>query len=314
MDKLWSITQLNVSYDIFLELDIKKMHVFFILQKKLKIWFVMLVLTCCIPEKVQSEMVKLQDSTWLDYIRFVFSAALLTFSAVVTCYAILEKKTSFWPSVPGWAALIIFLVALFFLAVMEGLQIALVELKRQELESFRISHPKAYRIGQLAAKGDNVERFLMGRQVFVVCLVFFSAKLTTIHSTEGGFLFPVHPVVQVIFLETGLLSCVVVVILAQLLPQIIASKYPVQFMQLEIVMKPALIACLLLEATGITHICWVFSTLVARMSGIEDKNGEAVEKEDWEKKIGSNNNTQEKRVVAGSTINSGYIQEHQNYS
>jgi len=228
-------------------------------------------------------MVKLLEATWFDYVRFVFSASLLTFSTVVTVYAILEQKTAFWSSVPGWAALLIFLVCLFFLAVMEGLQIAIVELKRQQPETYRKSHPDAYLLGQLAFKGDNVERFLLGRQVFVVCLVFFSAKLTTIHGSESAdFLFPVPHVVQVIFLETGLLACVVVVIVSQLLPQIIASKYPVQFMQLSVVMKPALLACLALEYTGITHMCWVFSTLVVRLVGVEGRDGKAIKKEDWE--------------------------------
>lgn len=71
-------------------------------------------------------------------------------------------------------------------------------------------------------------------KVFVVCCVFFAAKLTTIHSrNEDGeldFLFYVPKVVQTIFLETGLLACVVVVIIAQLMPQIVASLYPVQFL------------------------------------------------------------------------------------
>jgi len=143
-------------------------------------------------------MVNLKDSTVFDYIRYVGSFALLMFSTVVTFYAILEQKTSFWKAVPGWAALIIFLLVLFLLGVMEGIQIALVELKRQDPETYKESHPQAYRLGQIAAKGDNIERFLMGRQVFVVCLVFFAAKLTTIHGRNpDGFLFPVPEIVQV---------------------------------------------------------------------------------------------------------------------
>ena len=75
--------------------------------------------------------------------------------------------------------------------------------------------------------------------------MFFAAKLTTIHGrSPDGFLFPVPEVVQVLknlnlpsmahfnpqtlLLETGLLACVVVVIVAQLTPQIIASVYPVR--------------------------------------------------------------------------------------
>merc|ERR1712241_1476776 len=183
----------------------------------------------------QTKMVNLKDSTVYDYIRYVGSFALFVFSTVVTVYAILQQKTSFWQAIPGWAALLIFLLVLFLIGVMEGIQIALVELKLQDPATYKATHPKAYRLGQIAARGDNIERFLMGRQctdqVFVVCLVFFAAKLTTIHGrSPDGFLFPVPEVVQTLLLETGLLACVVVVIVAQLTPQIIASVYPVEFM------------------------------------------------------------------------------------
>ena len=72
----------------------------------------------------------------------------------------------------------------------------------------------------------------MGRQVFVVFLVFFAAKLTTIHlQGDEGFLFPIPAWFETVFLETGLLACIIVVILAQLMPQIVAAKYPVHFLQ-----------------------------------------------------------------------------------
>ena len=55
----------------------------------------------------------------------------------------------------------------------------------------RHSHPRAFKLGRRAARRDNVERFLMGRQMFVVFIVFFAAKLTTIHSeSDTDFLFP----------------------------------------------------------------------------------------------------------------------------
>ena len=50
---------------------------------------------------------------------------------------IIEQKTNFWHAVPGWAALIIFIIILFWLGLMEGLQVALVELKRVDIEQFR---------------------------------------------------------------------------------------------------------------------------------------------------------------------------------
>jgi len=208
-------------------------------------------------------MVNLKESKVTDYIRYVFSFALLVFSSVVTFYAIWTQKTSFWKAVPGWAAIILFLVVLVLLGIMEGLQIALVELKRQHPDTYKHSHPRAYKLGQVAAIDDNIEKFLMGRQVSVVCLVFFAAKLTTIHGRdEDGFLFPVPEVVQTLLLETGLLACVIVVIVAQLVPQIVASQYPVQFMQLFVNM-PAYYTCIALEMTGITHFTWVLAHLAS---------------------------------------------------
>merc|ERR1719315_712854 len=163
--------------------------------------------------------------------------------------------------------MIIFLLVLFLLGVMEGLQIALVELKRQEPEAYKNSHPVAYKLGQMAMKGDNVERFLMGRQVF------FAAKLTTIHgNSESGFLFYVPDWVQALFLETGLLACVVVVIVAQLMPQIVASLYPTQFLQL-VVMRPAYWACIVLETSGITHICWVLAWCMSFILRMKEEIG-----------------------------------------
>ncbi len=215
-------------------------------------------------------MVDLREAGAVDYVRFVFSALLLLFSAIVTSYAIIEQKTNFWDAVPGWAALILFVLVLFWLGVVEGLQIALVELKRQHSDAYKRTHPRAYHLGQIAGKRDNTERFLMGRQVFVVFLVFFAAKVTTIHSNnKEDFLFPVPGWFRSVFLETGILACVVVVIVAQLMPQIVAAKYPVHFLQIWI-MRQAYYACIFLEITGITHICWVLSHCMSQLFGMHD--------------------------------------------
>ena len=53
-----------------------------------------------------------------------------------------------------------------------------------------------------------------------------------------------------IFLETGILACLLVVILAQLMPQIVAAKHPVAFLEISI-MRLGYTACILLESTGV---------------------------------------------------------------
>ena len=193
-------------------------------------------------------MVNLKDSTVFDYIRYVGSFALFVFSTVVTVYAILQQKTSFWQAWPTWWPMHMGNWAWLeisdknvgctryeILSHHSGYtrlgcsahlhtcplphrgdgghtgaiwpsclhswerttQIALVELKLQDPATYRLiqllvqlanwkdniilykipvqanshhrlTHPKAYRLGQAAARGDNIERFLMGRQVFFI--------------------------------------------------------------------------------------------------------------------------------------------------
>ena len=97
-------------------------------------------------------MVELRQANVLDYLRFAFSTLLLFVSTVVIVYAIIFTKTNFWHQVQGRVALVLFVLDLFWLGVVEGLQIALVELKRQHPDSYKNSHPRAFRLGEIAAK------------------------------------------------------------------------------------------------------------------------------------------------------------------
>lgn len=210
----------------------------------------------------------------------------MVFSFVVTFYAIWEQKTGFFKEVPGWGSLIIFIVALFLLGIVEGLQLALVELKRQDPETYKDSHPTAYRLGKITSKGDNIEKFLVGRQVIVVFLVFFSAKMTAITVPGQDFFFPIPSWFSSIFLETGLLASLIVVVVAQLTPQIVASVFPVQFLQLPF-MKPVYYMCLLLEFTGLTHVCWLLVHMLSLLFGMSSGkevgmlDNESVQSEDF---------------------------------
>ena len=64
-------------------------------------------------------MVDVRESSAFDVLRYILSAILLSFSLVVTIYAILFQHTMFWDVVPGWAALLLFIVDLFILGVVE---------------------------------------------------------------------------------------------------------------------------------------------------------------------------------------------------
>ena len=136
---------------------------------------------------------------------------------------------------------------------------------KQETEAYRVSHPRAYATGRLAFKGENIERFLIGRQLCVIFLVFFIARLTT----SNALWFMRGSGVATFIMEAGLLGALIVAVLAQLAPQIVASKFPVQFMQCR-GMNSALRICLFLEATGIAHATWLIAYAWIRLAGWRD--------------------------------------------
>ena len=83
----------------------------------------------------------------------------------------------------------------------------------------------------------------------------------------------------------------VVVILAQLMPQIVASLHPVQFLEL-MVMRPAYYACIFLETSGVTHICWVLSWCLSRLFSMKEEivGGETDGIEEKKRGVDSNAN------------------------
>merc|ERR1719463_808485 len=114
----------------------------------------------------------------LTIVRYVISCALVSFAIFVVVAAIATNATSFF-GVPQWMQALLLIVCLVCLGIVEGLQIALVELMKQHTETYRVSHPRAYATGVLCFRSENLERFLIGRQLCVIFLVFFIARLTT---------------------------------------------------------------------------------------------------------------------------------------
>ena len=121
------------------------------------------------------------DSKWTiaaDVTRIAFSICLLLFSAISVIYAIATSSTTM-PAFPPWSQYICLAISLLILGVLEGLQIAVVELAHKDPEQYRRMYPRAAKLLAFENRGRNVERFLMGRQVLVVFTVFVAARITT---------------------------------------------------------------------------------------------------------------------------------------
>ena len=204
----------------------------------------------------------------MEIFRYVWSTALLLFSLAIVLYAQIEYYIVFYPGVPNWLAVILLFVFLGILGTMEGTMIALTQLRKVDPETYRTTHPYAYRTAVYAYKGSRIERFLNGRQVFVVLCGFQLAKLTTpnlrtLDEQIGGFF-------ETLF-TTGLLGSFIVCILGQLTPQIFAAKFPFTFLNLPFLGFVVRI-CLAVEFTGITYACWAISRAVVKMTGVPWKS------------------------------------------
>merc|ERR1719146_26907 len=101
--------------------------------------------------------------------RYTYSLALITF-CVVTVMAVIGTKQSSAADngIPVGVAIPLFWAMIIWLAWIEGGQGALVGLQPTPKEAYAESHPITYKNCVLAHAGDNMERYIVGRQFLVV--------------------------------------------------------------------------------------------------------------------------------------------------
>ena len=167
---------------------------------------------------------------------------------------------------PAWLHYMLFVFSIVLLAYLEGLQVAILSLEHVSPTSFPVQAVRARASHRLATgqRGLNVQRFLVGRQFFVVFVVFLSAQLTTYPGLPKTAL-PEWLYVAVI--NTGLPGALVVLAFGQLMPQLIAATHPVTVMNL-VGSYQVIQLALGFEFIGITHFSWLLAEMVKRCSGL----------------------------------------------
>merc|ERR1719219_2625639 len=194
---------------------------------------------------------------YLDLIRYIFATILTIISTILICYSIGAGLAA----LPGHPVILYILLIfdIVLLAYLEGLQIAILALERTSPETF-IQKRRAYASQTLAMRynGHNVQRFLVGRQFFVVFVVFLCAQLTTYAELD----IPWMPRwMFVALIQTGLPGALIVLAFGQLCPQLIATTNPITFMQLPGCWS-VIQLCLYFESIGVTHFSWVLAMTV----------------------------------------------------
>ena len=200
--------------------------------------------------------------------RAIFSLSALAFSFAVTLDALFDGKTTAWESVPGVISVIVFFVLMCIAGLMEGMQIALfavVNLSENELAERKMAKSTC----RLAFSGNNLQAFLIGRQIFVTLCTFVIARLTTldVEVGVGENIFGVPDGLQTFF-NTGLLGAIITTVVGSLAWRIIAASFPVAFLSNPLVYL-ILRLCLVFEASGVCSAAWLLALINKQMLGYQ---------------------------------------------
>ena len=200
----------------------------------------------------------------LDGIRLVFSLALLSLSIAAVFYSIVVCATLFPSSFPNWGLFILFFVALFLLGVTEGMHVACVQVAYRDFPSnYRLLYPNALSILDYQNQGNNLQHFLVGRQIVVLFCVFILGRVTTSDDFFG--LSNISEVFVSAYIYSGFAGVILTVQIGQITPQIISSKYPLNYLNIWFI-KYVFYFCIFLEQTGICYAVWLIGWIFFKIT------------------------------------------------
>jgi len=199
----------------------------------------------------------------------VLSASLLLFSCILITAAVFEQQTRATGPAFGLhpaAAFVLFLVALLWLAVIEGGLNCVVGLRPVVAATYQESHPIAYRCTAAAHKGENLERFIVGRQYMDLSMVFTISFLVS--ALKGASVLGLPDIVCNVFLGSGLAMVLVTIVFGQLVMQINSADCMLDYMNNRIMLLSTYLA-LAVEASGICHAAYLIQIVATKMAGKE---------------------------------------------
>jgi hypothetical protein len=210
------------------------------------------------PKAKEQEMTT-QDKAF-DYLKYVVSFCVLTMYFSYLMFGMWSGESLLGQSgLPGFAVFACFSACILFLAMLEGVQVAILvrENKDPDENNFEETHPRAHALMKRATHEKNVRRFLIGRQFFVIFVVFLINQCTIFPDIQK---FGVNNILWFFVIQLGLPTALNVLCFGQLPAQLLANHDPMLFMN-----RPGprftLEVCLFTEITGIAHFSWVVTSL-----------------------------------------------------
>ena len=206
----------------------------------------------------------------LNTIKRVVSAGLLVFSIVVISVTIFDEQTRLSEELGSAVAFVAMWLALVWLARVEGGQACMVGLPPVDPSLYKESHRISHQVCAIGHKGDNLERYLMGRQFMVLVLVFvINMAASPVEDAKER-----RTVIGQFFMEFGLALILLTAMVGQLFTQVTASYCMLDYMNSHFMTFTVYVA-LAIEASGILHASYLVQYAVAFLSGRPVETNEA---------------------------------------
>eukprot|EP00816_Leptocylindrus_hargravesii_P010794 CAMPEP_0196809696 /NCGR_PEP_ID=MMETSP1362-20130617/9596_1 /TAXON_ID=163516 /ORGANISM="Leptocylindrus danicus, Strain CCMP1856" /LENGTH=436 /DNA_ID=CAMNT_0042184455 /DNA_START=1083 /DNA_END=2390 /DNA_ORIENTATION=- len=162
---------------------------------------------------------------------------------------------------------LLFWFFIMWLAVLEGGQISLVGLQPVLKTLYVDSHPITLKCTSLVHRGENMERFINGRQ-FLVGLVLFALNYCTspIDDYEGDNVLGLPNWMNVIFYDYGVAAIATTVIIGQLASQVSAAQCMIDYINSRFMLLTTYLS-LAIEISGILHTVYIIRLAFSKFSG-----------------------------------------------
>jgi len=193
-----------------------------------------------------------------------YSTCLLIFSIVIVMGLIFAKQTSLSSDVHPALAFCTIWIAILWLSMVEGGQASLVGLAPVNKDLYKDSHPLSYKCTALCHRGDNLDRYLLGRQ-FMVVLVVFVVNLSGA-PVGGAELWGLPQGVTDVFLVTGVAMILFTCMVGQLNTQVNAAHCMLDYINNYFAVLTLYVA-MIIEFSGLLHSSYLIQKIVAALAG-----------------------------------------------
>lgn len=223
-------------------------------------------LFCCLcntlPPESQSakEQDKDDDDNGVDkerairYIKYTLSLLLLGYCLNLIRAGIFARETPVAEATNPIIAFGVMWILILWLGILEGGQGSLVGLQPIDGAMYQDSHAFAHQCTSMVYQGDNLNRFIVGRQFLVVLVVFCINLCCTV--VDDAQLPGFDKEVVSALLESGLAAMLITVILGQLAAEVNATNCMLDFINSRAMVVTTWF-CLAIETSGLLHATYL---------------------------------------------------------